>query len=151
MYKTIKFILTAACVCLISASALAETDYVALKKIKKLKAGTESLGTPLMDAATVNGTATVGEPKEDGKMGVVGTDAVTGMMVDFQDITATAATLQTNAFTTAFETAPVVTAVYTEDPGDVKPIFVVSVSTTAVVLSITADKDYNLIAVGRRP
>lgn len=79
---------------------------------------------------------------------VQGTDS---QLIQAASITATSATLQTNTFATAFSAAPVVTATYTEDPGDVRPIFVSSVSATQVVLSITADKNYAYTAVGLKP
>ena len=63
-------------------------------------------------------------------------------------ITATAQALQTNSFASAFSAAPLVVCTYTEDPGDVKPIFVVSATTTGFVCSITADKNFSYVAVG---
>ena len=63
-------------------------------------------------------------------------------------ITATAQVLQTNTFTQAFSAAPLVVCTYTEDPGDVKPIFVTSVTATSFICSITADKNFSYVAVG---
>lgn len=102
---------------------------------------------------TTSGTLDTGtgEAKVDGKYAIVGGDATTGLMVQKATITATSAAVQTNTFAVAFGAAPVVVATYTEDPGDVRPIYVTSVSASAVVFTITADKNYSYIAVGTRP
>ena len=72
-------------------------------------------------------------------------------MVQTGAVTSTAQTLQTNAFTVAFGAAPIVTCTYTEDPTDVRPIFVTSTATTQFICSVTADKNFAYIAVGQRP
>jgi hypothetical protein len=58
---------------------------------------------------------------------------------------------ETISFAVAFGAAPIVTCTYTEDPGDVRPIFVTSVTASNFVANITADKNYGYIAVGSRP
>ena len=68
--------------------------------------------------------------------------------VQTASITSTASVLQTNSFTTAFSAAPVVVCTYTEDPGDVRPIFITSVTTSNFVCSITADMNFAYVAVG---
>jgi len=71
-------------------------------------------------------------------------------LVQSAAITSTATALQTNAFATAYSVAPIVTCSYTEDPGDVRPIFIVSVSTTGFVCSVTADKNFAYVANGAK-
>jgi len=65
-------------------------------------------------------------------------------------VTSTASTLQTNTFATAYSAAPLVVASYTEDPGDVRPIYIVSVSATGFVCSVTADKNFVYFANGTK-
>jgi hypothetical protein len=105
------------------------------------------------DAAVTIGTTlgVTGETTLSGKYAVVGPDASTGLMILQASITAPNQALVTNAFATTFGAAPVVTASYTEDPGDVRPIFVSSVASNQVVFGITADKNYAYTAVGTRP
>jgi hypothetical protein len=91
------------------------------------------------------------EANVDGKFAVVGGDATTALMVQKAAITSTADVLQTNSFAVAFGAAPIVVCTYTEDPGDVAPIFIVSVTTTNFVASVTADKNFGYVAVGTRP
>jgi hypothetical protein len=105
-----------------------------------------AIGLTAANVSTGTGEATV-----DGKYAVVGGDATTGLMVQRKAITASAAALQTNAFDVAFGAAPIVVASYTEDPGDVRPLWVVSTSATNVIISVTADKNYAYVAVGARP
>jgi len=71
-------------------------------------------------------------------------------LVQSASITSTAAVLQTNTFATAYSAAPVVSCTYTEDPGDVRPIFITSVSATGFVCSITADKNFAYVASGAK-
>jgi len=87
----------------------------------------------------------------DGKYAVTGGDATTGLMVQKAAITATAQTLQTNSFAVAFGAAPTVVCTYTEDPGDVRPIFVTTVTASNFIASVTADKNFAYVAVGTRP
>jgi hypothetical protein len=90
--------------------------------------------------------ATVGS-----KYAAVGPNATTGLMIQTTNITMHAGTIWTNTWITAFGAAPVVMATYTEDPGDVRPIFVTSVTASNCLVNVTADKDFSLIAVGARP
>ena len=85
------------------------------------------------------------------KHAVVGPDEGDGLMVLTGSVTATSASAQTNVFAVAFGAAPVVTATYTEDPGDVQPLYITGITTTNMVVNITADTDYSYIAVGTRP
>jgi len=101
----------------------------------------------------IDGSISVGDGEIvlDGKYATVGPDASTALMIQTEDVTAPNDTLSTNTFAVAFGAAPVVTATYTEDPGDVRPIYVVSVTPSNVVFGITADKNYAYTAVGQRP
>jgi len=85
------------------------------------------------------------------KYPVVGPDATTGLMTLAASVTAGAGATETNTFATAFGAAPVVVCTYTEDPGDVRPIFVTSVTASNFVANITADKNYSYVAIGQRP
>ena len=87
----------------------------------------------------------------DSKYAVVGPDATTGLMIQSSNVTASALVLQTNTFTVAFGAAPIVSCTYTEDPGDVQPLYVTAVTTTNFVCTVTADKNFGYIAVGTRP
>ena len=80
-----------------------------------------------------------------------GRAVVSATMTQAASVTATAATEQTNTFTTAFGAAPVVTATYTEDPGDVRSVFIGAITTTNFICTITADKNFSYVAVGARP
>jgi hypothetical protein len=111
----------------------------------------EATATSVVIGATDANAVIPGEATVDGKYAVVGPDATTALMVLSASITATSATLQTNAFATTFGAAPVVTATYTEDPGDVRPIWVSAVTASNVIFSITGDKNYAYTAVGARP
>jgi len=82
---------------------------------------------------------------------VMGGDATTGLMVLKGAVTSGTNATQTVTFGTVFGAAPIVVCTYTEDPGDVRPIFVTSVTASNFVANITADKNYGYIAVGTRP
>ena len=90
-------------------------------------------------------------PTVDGKYAVTGGDATTGLMIQKAGVTAGTNATETITFAVVFGAAPTVTCTYTEDPGDVRPIFVTSVTATNFVANITADKNYGYIAVGTRP
>jgi hypothetical protein len=127
------------------------------KVIKIMKDGADTTVSTL-DASgltivgNVAGTTLSGnEATIDGKYGVVGGDASTGLMVQAASITSTSSTLQTNAFAVAFGAAPVVTVSYTEDPGSAEAPWIVSVASNQVVVTTVADKNYSYIAVGARP
>jgi len=92
-----------------------------------------------------------GEASIDGKYAVVGGDATTGLMILKANVTAGTNATETVTFGTVFGAAPTVVCTYTEDPGDVKPIFVTSVTASNFVANITADMNYGYIAVGTRP
>ena len=87
----------------------------------------------------------------DGKYAVTGGDATTGLMVLNADVTALAYATQTNAFATVFGAAPTVVCTYTEDPGDVRPLFVTSVTASNFIANQASEKNYSYIAVGTRP
>ena len=87
----------------------------------------------------------------DGKYSVVGGDATTGLMVLKGAVTSGTNATETVTFATVFGAAPIVMCTYTEDPGDVRPIFVTSVTASNFVANITADKNFGYVAVGTRP
>ena len=91
------------------------------------------------------------EANVDGKYAVTGGDATTGLMIQKADVTAGTNATETITFAVEFGAAPTVTCTYTENPGDVRPIFVTSVTATNFVANITADMNYGYIAVGTRP
>jgi hypothetical protein len=91
------------------------------------------------------------EANVDGKFAIVGGDATTGLMVQKAAVTSGTGTTHTVTFAVAFGAAPIVTCTYTEDPGDVRPIWVSSVTTTNFVANITADKNFGYQAIGTRP
>lgn len=108
----------------------------------------------LTDCGSVVGTALssgTGETTVDGKYAVTGGDATTGLMLQKAAITSTAVGPQTNSFAVVFGAAPIVTCTYTEDPGDVQPLYVTSVTPSNFVCTVTADKNFGYIAVGTRP
>jgi hypothetical protein len=87
----------------------------------------------------------------DGKYSVVGGDASTGLMVLAGAVTSGTGTTETVTFAVAFGAAPIVQCTYTEDPGEVRPIFVTSVTASNFVVNITADMNFGYVAVGARP
>lgn len=91
------------------------------------------------------------EANVDGKYAIVGGDATTGLMVLKGAVTSGTGTTETVTFGTVFGAAPIVTCTYTEDPGDVRPLFVTSVTPSNFVANITADMNFGYIAVGTRP
>ena len=91
------------------------------------------------------------EANVDGKFAVVGGDATTALMVQKAAVTSGTGTTHAVTFAVEFGAAPIVTCTYTEDPGDVRPIFVTSVTTAGFTANITADKNFGYIAVGTRP
>lgn len=98
-----------------------------------------------------NNQLTSTEVTVDGKYAVTGGDATTGLMMLATSITATAIGPQTNSFAVTFGAAPIVTCTYTEDPGDVQPLYVSSVTASNFVCTVTADKNFAYVAVGTRP
>lgn len=73
------------------------------------------------------------------------------LLVQSAAITASANALQTNSFAQVFGSAPIVVCTYTEDPGDVRPIFVTATTPSNFICSVTADKNFQYVAVGTRP
>ena len=115
-----------------------------------------STATKVLDldasGATVTALSTgTGEATIDGKYAVVGGDASTGLMIQKGAITSTATGPQTNSFATVFGAAPTVVCTYTEDPGDVQPLYVTGVTESNFICTVTADKNFAYIAVGARP
>jgi len=114
-------------------------------------------GATLPSGLTITGTiaatsvTATGEVTADGKYAVVGGDATTGLMVQKAAVSSTAGVLQTNTFAVVFGAAPTVVATYTEDPGDVRPLNVESVSASNCVIRVTADKNFAYVATGTRP
>jgi hypothetical protein len=91
------------------------------------------------------------EANVDGKFAVVGGDATTGLMVLKGAVTSGTNATETVTFATVFGAAPIVMCTYTEDPGEVRPIWVSSVTASNFVANITADKNFGYVAVGTRP
>lgn len=128
--------------------ALAEGDV----RMDNLESGTTT------GNKTFNGNLTVttnvlatGEVRADGKYAITGGDATTGLMVLKASITTPTLALHTNTFAVTFGAAPVVSCTYTEDPGDVRPIFLGTVTASNVIVNAVAGKNYGYIAVGTRP
>ena len=105
----------------------------------------------IANTATINTVDVSNEASVDSKFVAVGPNETTGLMVLGAAVTATADALQTNTFATAFGAAPIVVCTYTEDPGDVAPIFVTSTTASNFICQITADKNFQYIAIGARP
>jgi len=101
--------------------------------------------------ALVAGTGSLPEVQVDSKYVVVGGDATTGLMVQAASVTALNQTVMTNTFAVAFGAAPVVTTTYTEDPGDVRSLFLGTITASNFICTITADKNFSYVAVGARP
>jgi len=87
----------------------------------------------------------------DGKYAMVGPDAGTGLMMLSSNVTAPNQALATNFFGTVFGGVPIATVSYIEDPGDVQPIYVNAITASNIVVGITADKNYSIVAIGARP
>lgn len=102
------------------------------------------------DAVVVNfGAGT----KVDSQYALLGEDGTTQMRTEYGTQTADAThTIWTNTFTTAFAggTVPVVLATYTEDPGDVRPIFVSSIASNQCLFNVTVNIDFNWVAIGQK-
>ena len=111
----------------------------------------EATATSVVIGATDADAVIPGEATIDGKYAIVGGDATTGLMVQAVGVTAGAGASETITFAVVFGGAPVITCTYAEDPGDFRPIFVTSVTPSNFVANITADKNYNYVAVGARP
>ena len=106
----------------------------------------------VVDDVSVTGTVVVTEEvRIDGKWAITGGDATTALMVQKAAITSSAAGPQTNSFAVAFGAAPIVVCSYTEDPGDVRPLYVTLVTASNFVCTVTADKNFGYVAVGSRP
>ena len=106
--------------------------------------------TEMDRVAAVIGTAAANEVTIDGKYAAVGPDATTGIMVQAKTVTAVAA-VDTNTFTVTFGAAPVVTVTYTEDPGDVQPLYLGTITASNFIINVTSSKNYSYVAVGARP
>jgi len=155
--KTLSLLVSVLVVCVVSV-CIAAQDKEAGDKAHWGVAAVRSNGDIDTDGAVVStgavtssSTLTGTEAVIDSKYAVTGGDATTGLMIQKAAITSTATALQTNSFAVAYGAAPVVVASYTEDPGDVRPIFIVSVTPSNFVASVTADKNFAYIAVGSRP
>ena len=112
----------------------------------------DSLNALAVGGTLTNGLAvTGGELSNDGKATVVGGDNTTGLMVQAASVTATSSTVQTNTFAVAFGAVPVVTTTYTEDPGDVRSLFLGTITASNFLCTVTSSKNYAYIAVGTRP
>lgn len=74
----------------------------------------------------------------------------TGLSVQITNVTMHTGTIWTQTFSTVFSATPMVVATYTEDPGDVRPLFVTSATPSNVLVNATADKNFNLVIVGTK-
>ena len=104
------------------------------------------LGDGTLPAGVVSAEFTI-----DGKYAAVGPNATAGLMLQTTNVTMHTGTVWTQTWQVVFGAAPVVTATYTEDPGDVRPIFVGSVTPSNCLVTVAADKNFALLAVGVRP
>jgi len=84
---------------------------------------------------------------------VTGSGSGTNTLIQAGVVTMHAGTIYTNTFPTAFDsgTVPIVTATYTEDPGDVRPIFMTSTASNTVLINVTASKNFAWTAIGMNP
>ena len=85
----------------------------------------------------------------DGRSAVVTTNA-SQLMLAASLVTMHAGTVYTGTFSTVFSTNPVMTVSYTEDPGDVRPLYVTTLTASNFTVTATADKNFNWIAVGSK-
>lgn len=72
----------------------------------------------------------------------------TGLAVQITNVTMHAGTIWTQTFSTVYSVTPMVVATYTEDPGDVRPIFVTSPTPSNVLINAEASKNFNVVIVG---
>lgn len=118
--------------------------------------GAATVGTTLGVTGVATFTATPvfsTEAAVDGKWATVGPDATTGLMIQTTNVTMHAGTVWTNTWLTSFAngSTPIVVGSYTEEPGDVRPLFVLSSASNVCTVTVTADKNFNLIGIGARP
>jgi len=116
-----------------------------LLRVGSVRGGSNGDTITIVDPVSFTGEAAV-----DGKYTIVGGDATTGLMLQKAAITATGTTM-TNTFAVIFGAAPIVVCSYTEDPGDVRPVFVTSVTATNFISTHASSINYGYIAVGTRP
>lgn len=105
------------------------------------------IGSITMNGALSGAT----EATVDGKYAAVGPDATTGLMVQTTNVTMHSGTIWTQTWTVVFGAAPVCYATYTEDPGDVRPIWVDSITPSNCLVNVAADKNFALVGIGARP
>jgi len=117
----------------------------------QVHASLDSLDTAVEATIDVLDAIAGGTQAVDGKYIVVGGNSTTGLMVQAASVTSGTGTTQTVTFPTAYASAPIVQVTYTEDPGDVRPLFVTSITASNCVVNITADKNFAWTAVGARP
>jgi hypothetical protein len=125
---------------------------VTLANLASLDLNTSAIN---VNAVTTSGTmagglAMSGEATIDGKYAITGGDATTALMVQKAEITATV-DVETNSFAVAFGAVPTVICTYTEDPGDVRPIYVQNVTATNFEAVVASGKNFGYIAAGTRP
>ena len=74
-----------------------------------------------------------------------------GIKIQSASVTMHAGTVYTGTYATAFSagTTPIVVATYTEDPGDVQPLYVTTDTNVGFTVTVTADKNFNWIAIGQ--
>jgi hypothetical protein len=105
-------------------------------------------------AATITGAVTVVNASAtlNGEKVPVGDDAQSQIIISGVGSVSASHTIVTQTFNTAFANAavPVVIASYTEDPGDVRPIFVTGIASNQCLFNVTANKAFNWYAIGDR-
>lgn len=107
--------------------------------------------TGTVTAATI--TATTINGSIGGKAAVVATNAATELMVQTFNVTMHAGTIWTQNLPVVYDNGvvPTVVAAYTEDPGDVRPLYVSASASNQVQVTVTADKNFNIVVVGTIP
>jgi len=89
----------------------------------------------------------------DGKYGVTGGDATTGLMIQHAAVTSTALTIQTNTYAVSYGggVVPSFVAMYSEDPVGTNGPYATSIVSNLAIVVVEAGKDYNYIVIGTRP
>lgn len=80
-------------------------------------------------------------------------DSTANQLIQSASVTMHSGTVYTGTYHTAFlaGTTPIVVATYTEDPGDVQPLYVTTDTNVGFTVTVTADKNFNWMAVGQKP
>lgn len=136
-------------VLIVGALIVAAASYVAIADITPVSAEAATTFSAALSCTNIVLVAGA-EMTVDGKYATVGPDATTGLMLANGSVTAVGAT-ETNVFGVTFGAAPVVCLTYTEDPGDVQPLYVTTITTSNFICVVTSSKNYAWQAIGNRP